>query len=90
MLFLSPSKLSTSELKKLTKWNAKIWDNINSWAARDALHQRLVTAFKIAYFQSQVRLEDYYMNKGFKSKEAEGLALATLQTIAGPHLARFD
>lgn len=89
-LFLSPSKLSNSELKKLTKWNAKIWDNINSWAARDALHQRLVTAFKIAYFQSQVRLEDYYMNKGFKSKEAEGLALATLQTIAGPHLARFD
>lgn len=89
-LFLSPSKLSTSEQKKLTKWNTKIWDNINSWAARDALHQRLVTAFKIAYFQSQVRLEDYFMNKGFKRKEAEGLALATLQTIAGPHLARFN
>lgn len=89
-LFLSPSKLSTSEQKKLSKWNTKIWDNINSWAARDALHQRLVTAFKIAYFQSQVRLEDYFMNKGFKRKEAEGLALATLQTIAGPHLARFN
>ena len=25
-LFLSPSKLSTSEQKKLTKWNTKIWD----------------------------------------------------------------
>lgn len=89
-LFLSPAKLSSADQKDVTKWNTKIWNNMNSWAAKDALNQRLVTAFKVAYFQSQVRLEDYYMNKGYKSKEAEGLALATLKTIAGPHLGRFD
>ena len=89
-LFLSPTALSNKEKTAAEKWNQKIWDGLNSWAARDALHERMVDAFKVAYFQSQVRLEDYYMGKGFKLKDAQALAIATMQSIVGPHLERFD
>ncbi len=89
-IFLAPDALDSKDKKAAESWNRKIWDGLNSWASRDAMHERLVTSFKVAYFQSQVRLEDYYMDKGFKSAEAEDLALATLKTIVGPHMKRFD
>jgi hypothetical protein len=41
------------------------------------------------YFQSQVRLEDYFMDKGYKPKEAKALALAALHTLVAYHMQRF-
>ena len=35
---------------------------------------------KILFFQSQVLLEDYFMNKEFTPDAAEGLALSVLKT----------
>jgi hypothetical protein len=37
-----------------------------------------------------VRLEDYFMDQGFDETQAKGLALATLQTIVGTPLDRFE
>jgi hypothetical protein len=88
-LYLSPRKLSTAERQSVESWNRDLWNGLNGWSTRDPMHQKIVTALKISFFQSQVLLEDYYMDKGFKSGDAEELALATLQTLVGYHLERF-
>lgn len=88
-LFLAPRALDAQEKQFVEQWDNRIWSNLNAWAARDPLHQKIVTALKVAYFQTQVRLEDYYMNKGFNLEEAKGLALATIKTIVGYPLERF-
>ena len=88
-LYLAPQPLNNSEQRALTNWNDRIWTNMDAWASRDPLHQKLITALKISYHQSQVRLEDYYMDRGFNTEEAEGLALATLESLVGYHLERF-
>lgn len=88
-LYLSPKALNGLEEKKLNDWNRNLWNGLNGWAARDPMHERIVTAFKLTYYQSQVRLEDFFMDKGFKKDEAEGLALATLKSLVGYHLERF-
>lgn len=88
-LYLSDEPLSSDMGKVVTSWNKRLWQNMNSWAAEDPVHQRMVTALKVSFFQAQVLLEDYYMNQGFEVKEAKPLALATMRTLVGYQLERF-
>lgn len=88
-LFLAPRALEPQEVRAVESWNEQLWANLNNWSKTDPLHTKITTSLKVAYFQSQVRLEDYFMNKGFSQDEAKGLALATLKTIVGYPLERF-
>jgi len=88
-LFLVPKPLSASDEEALKSWDARLWQNLEGWATRDPLHEDLVTALKLAYYQAQVLVEDHYMNEGFSENEAKGLALAVLQTLVEYHLERF-
>lgn len=88
-LYTTSASLENANQATYEQWNRDLWSGLNSWATTDPLHQRLVNALKVAYFQSQVRLEDFFMDKGFKYDEASGLALATLETIVGRDLQRF-
>lgn len=88
-LFLAPQALSKGQTRELEIWNQNLMNGLNAWGARDPFNQRLVTAFKASYFQSQIRFEDYFMDQGFKKEQAQGLAWATLQSIVGYHLERF-
>lgn len=85
----APTPLNSSEIKAVEAWNANLQRGIDAWAAQDPLHQQMITAFKISYFQAQIRLEDYYMDKGYKPDDARGLALATLHTLVAYHMQRF-
>lgn len=89
-LYLATQPLNSQQTADIMAWEDKVWGGLNRWAAADPLHQRLVDAFKIAYFQTQVRLEDYFMDRSFSSEEAKALALATLKTMVGGHLERFQ
>lgn len=88
-LYLADDGLTTSQLAAVEVWRQKLMDNLNAWATRDPLHQRMAVALRVVFYQSQVRLEDYYLNQEFNEEEAKGLALATLQTLVGYHLSRF-
>jgi len=88
-LYLSPATLSQTEIQGLTSWNDILWQNLNAWGNRDPLHQKMATALKLAYFQTQVQLEDHFMDKGFSAIQAKGLALASLQAMVGENLERF-
>lgn len=89
MLFLAPESLDADVSRDLQTWNDKLINGLNGWATRDPLNQRTATAFKAVYFQSQARLEDFFMDKGFNENDAKSLALATLRTVVGYHLERF-
>ncbi|MBK8706015.1 MAG: hypothetical protein IPN33_22290 [Saprospiraceae bacterium] len=82
----SPTK---DEQRKAESWNQQVWDGLNIWSAKDPMHQQMVTAFKVMYFQSQVRLEDYFIDRGFEAEEAKTLAIQMLQALVGVQLARF-
>jgi len=88
-LYLAPNPPGEKERKALESWNSKLWKGLDGWAVRDPLLAEINTALKIVYFQSEVLLEDYFMNQGFTAKEAKGLALAALKALTGYHLNRF-
>lgn len=87
--YMAKEPLSADMDKVVRSWEERLWQRMNAWSAEDPLHQRLVTAFKVAYYQSRVLLEDYFMDQGFSEKEAKTLALATQRTLVGPHTERF-
>ncbi len=88
-LYLASQALNNTQRAEIEAWNGNLWNSLNGWSALDPMHQRLVDAFTVAYHQTQIRLEDYFMNKGFQTEQAKGMALATLRTMVGPHLERF-
>ncbi len=88
-LYLSSSPLNTNERAAVDRWHERLWASLSTWAATDPMHADAAKALRVTYFQSLVRLEDYYMDRGFSSSEATGLALASIQSLAGVPLNRF-
>jgi hypothetical protein len=88
-LFIAPQKMTSNETTEVSVWHKTLWTEMESWGATDPIHEQRVTALKVAYFQSQVRIEDYFMNKGFTYKEAKPLAMCVLQTIVGKHFVNY-
>ncbi len=88
-LLLLPTALSAGQQKEAEAWHQNLWKGLDAWEKADALHGKLLHPFKITYFQSLVRLEDFYMDKGMKPKAARGLSLCMLQTIVGPHMQTY-
>lgn len=88
-LFIAPQKMTSGEATEVSVWHKTLWTEMESWGATDPIHEQRVTALKVAYFQSQVRIEDYFMNKGYTYKEAKPLAMCVLQTIVGKHFVNY-
>ena len=88
-LYLAPKALNNTEQKAVQRWGKNLISGLNSWGTRDPMNQQMVTTFRVLFFQSQVRLEDYFMQKGYKKEEAQGLALAALHTLVAYHTQRF-
>jgi len=88
-LYMAPKPLNSNEAKAVENWNKNLLKGLETWSAQDPLHEKLATAFKSMYFQAQVRLEDYFMDKGYDRKKSTALALATLHTLVAYHMQRF-
>ena len=86
---LSPKPLPASQTADLQARQKRLISNLDVWAGKDPLHQKIVTAFKISYYQTQVLLEDFYMDKDLNPDQARGLALGTLDAIVEPYVIRF-
>lgn len=79
-----------TEATILETWQNNLFHNVDRWAGTDPLLQPTANALKMAYFQSQVRIEDHYMNQGVGEAVARQLSIAALRAIAGVPLKRFE
>lgn len=81
--------LSPVAASRIKNWTTTIWENLDDWATEDPLHAQIFSAFRITYQQSQVRLEDHFMDRGLSPTDARDLASAMLQNLVGAQLDRF-
>ncbi|MEM8906527.1 MAG: SPOR domain-containing protein [Bacteroidota bacterium] len=88
-LLMAPQLLDTADQMYLEGWHRSIWNGLDAWGEKDPVLKNICVPLKVVYYQSQVRLEDYFMDKGFKPKAATHLALATLQTYVDPYLSKL-
>ena len=88
-LLSSASPLSPVASSEARNWEDATWTNLNEWATLDPLHARLLTALRVAYFQSQVRLEAMYQERGLTPIQSRDLATAALRNLLAGDLDRF-
>ncbi len=79
-LLLAPKPLSVEHYKAISQWHKNLWKKMDEWGDSDALHGKLLLPLKASYFQTLVRLEDYFMDKGFDARMATGLGLSVMKT----------
>lgn len=88
-LYLADNPITALQLRQLDSWRSSLFDEIKIWSTKDPVLQRIGDALKLTFLHAQIRLEAYYTQQSFTDEEARGLALATLDSIVGYHLARF-
>ena len=81
--------LSNVATSRTQNWEGVIWKNLEMWGAEDPLHQQIVDALAISYYQTKVRMEQHYSNQKFTGPEAGQLATAMMQNLVGAQLERF-
>lgn len=81
--------LAATAAERVKNWSVALLKNMDEWATEDPLNAQIYSAFRLTYQQSQVRLEDYYMDRGLSPLDARDLATAMLQNMVGAQLDRF-
>lgn len=89
-LYEGSATVEAAQQQQLENWVTTLWGNLTTWGNQDPLHQQLVKAMRIAFFETEVTLEDYYLSKGNTPEQARALALATEHTLVMPYLGRFN
>ncbi|MEM7574167.1 MAG: peptidoglycan-binding domain-containing protein [Bacteroidota bacterium] len=88
-LYAASQPITEAAATRATAWHLTIWENLDAWAAEDLLLQNIATALKASYYQTQVRVEDYFMDRGFNSEQSKQLGTATMMALVGNQLERF-
>ena len=86
VLLLSPQKLTDEQRTEVLIWNQEFWDGVAAWSEKAAILKKWSLPLKASYLQSQIRLEDYFMDKGMSPQEATGQAIFVLKTMVEPYL----
>jgi hypothetical protein len=90
ILYFQTTGLPATEATILETWQNNLFLNVDRWAGTDPLLAPTTQALKMAYFQSQVRIEDHYLDQGVSEAVARQLSIAALRAIAGVPLKRFE
>lgn len=88
-LFLNLIIIPQKDREQYRIWDENLWKKLENWASSDPTHKEAVAALKVAYLQSQIRLETHYIKMGMDQGNAKALAIATLQSLVGYPLSRF-
>lgn len=78
IFFINPKAISKT--KVVEDWHQQMWKGLDALGEKDALHQKQLNSFKLAYYLSQIQLENYFIDKGFSAKDASPMALRVMQT----------
>ncbi|MDX2068869.1 MAG: peptidoglycan-binding domain-containing protein [Haliscomenobacter sp.] len=83
-------QVSAAEQTQLDAWSTELMNKLNIWAAQDPLHAELVRTFRVVFYQTQMELENHFINQGMPVPKARYMALATEHTLVSPFLQRFE
>ncbi len=83
-------QVSAAEQTQLDAWSTELLNKLNIWAAQDPLHAELVRTFHVVFYQTQMELENHFINQGMPVPKARYMALATEHTLVSPFLQRFE
>ncbi len=83
-------QVSATEQTQLDAWSTELLNKPNIWAAQDPLHAELVRTFRVVFYQTQMELENHFINQGMPVPKARYMALATEHTLVSPFLQRFE
>jgi len=85
-LLMAPQPLDAQATADVLNWNKTFWSSVETWSKKASILKKWSLPLKASYLQSQIRLEDYYMNKGLSPDQATGYAILTLKTMVAPYL----
>lgn len=88
-MFLNLMVIPQKEKDRYNEWHQQIWKNLEEWGKADPKQQDAVSALKVVYHQSRVRLENHYAKMGMDLGNAKAMSLATLHTLVSYPLSRF-
>lgn len=88
-LLARSTPLDAAPASEARNWENATWTNLDEWATQDPLHARMLSALRVAYYQSQARLEAMYQQRGLGAIEARDLATAALRNLLAGDLDRF-
>ena len=88
-LFNASQGLSPAAASRVRNWAATVWTTMNQWAEEDPLHAQMLSALRVAYYQTHARLENMYMDRGVDKVAARDLATAMMQNLTGAQLDQF-
>ncbi len=83
---LPAAPIGSADLKAVTDWNVLLLAGIENWSTKSQYNDQVASAFKTAYFKTQLQLEDYYLAKGVSQAQAAGLALLEMKILIGDEL----
>jgi hypothetical protein len=83
---LPEKPLSPEDAKSANTWNESLWRIMDTWSAKSQYNDQVENALKIAFFKTQLHLEDYFMSKGIKEADAGPLALSVLRILINEDL----
>lgn len=88
-LLLLPHTVESEAVADAVTWTERLAQSVEGWALRDPLLAEIAQAWKLAWYQSFVLLEDWFMDRGLKPAEARKRAAAALWVLAQPWMKRF-
>lgn len=89
MLYNTTHPLDDASVKRTNDWNTSLWKGLDKWAAKDPLHSELCNVLKIAFYGAQIRIEDYFIEKGLEASDATPLALGVLEQLSDKYLESY-
>jgi len=78
--YLFPEKLNSSQKTRIDQWKLQFWNDLLAASPKYPVLDKYLFSLQVFFFQSQILLEEFYMQQGFTADEAEGLALSVLKT----------
>ncbi len=81
--------LSLADKTKVKDWHKVLWLAMDDWSKQHAFHAKFVKPLKIAYHESWIQLEDYFISQGRSQADANTMALQALQKIVAPRLEAY-
>jgi hypothetical protein len=90
-MMLNPVAVTESQ----DDWNKQLWEGLDTWAAKDALNQQTVKAFKASFYQSVVLLQQQYAkqmglpNSPQSDTNSRNAALLLMKSIVKRPLAQY-